>query len=167
MDGRRHRVGSGEGFPVSNRGRGRLGVHPQQGSPQKLGRERQRYESNEQSRASLTRDNYAFGVAVDDEEGGTIVPIAARRRDDLLIDGMLVLDAEGDLRRMEGRLIKNPSFWTRRVDIVRQYGRINGVRVLLAVSSTAQVRIVGTSTFSMCVEYELVNGDVVDRTESR
>jgi hypothetical protein len=59
-------------------------------------------------------------------------------------------------------LVKRPSFWTRRVQIVRDYGRIGGVRVPLATGSTADILFAGQSTFSMTYEYESINGVPVE-----
>ena len=85
------------------------------------------------------------------------------REETTLIDGALfVTDTDADLMRVEGRLAKNPSLWTRRVDIVRRYGRVGGVRVPLGVESIAQIRIAGRSEMTMTYHYEMVNGLVVD-----
>ena len=74
------------------------------------------------------------------------------------MDGSIFVNPDdGDLVRIEGRLSKTPSFWTRRVEVVRHYQRINGVRVPVAIESVAQVLIAGRSTFSMSYEYETVN----------
>jgi hypothetical protein len=62
------------------------------------------------------------------------------------------------LTRIEGKLSKTPSFWTRRVDVVRRYERKAGVRVPMSIESVAQVLIAGRSTFKMTYEYETVNG---------
>jgi len=59
---------------------------------------------------------------------------------------------------VEGLLVKRPSFWTRRVEVVRRYARVGGVRLPVSMESTAQVLVVGTSTFSMTYEYESING---------
>jgi hypothetical protein len=61
------------------------------------------------------------------------------------------------LEAIEGRLVKRPSFWTRRVHVVRQYARMAGVRVPVSMESTADVLIVGRSTFSMRYEYQTIN----------
>ena len=79
---------------------------------------------------------------------------------------MWVTDTEADLVRVEGRLAKSPSFWARRVDIVRRYGRVAGVRVPLSVESTAHVRIAGPSAMTMTYQYEMVNGRPVTSPES-
>jgi hypothetical protein len=68
---------------------------------------------------------------------------------------------------MEGRLSKPPSFWTRRVEIVRWYRRIAGVRMPVALESAANVRIAGESTFRMTYEYESINGQRVGAPEAR
>jgi hypothetical protein len=60
--------------------------------------------------------------------------------------------------RIEGKLSKTPSFWTRRVDVVRRYERKGGVRVPMSIESTAQVFIAGRSTFKMTFDYEIING---------
>jgi hypothetical protein len=60
--------------------------------------------------------------------------------------------------RVEGRLSENPSWWTRRVDVVRRYERIGGVRVPVEMTSTADVRIAGMSTFAMRYDYTAING---------
>ena len=54
--------------------------------------------------------------------------------------------------------MKRPSFWTRRVDIVRHYARLAGVRVPVGMESTGQVLMLGPSSFTMTWEYESVNG---------
>jgi len=65
-----------------------------------------------------------------------------------------------------GRLAKNPSFWTKRVDIIRTYGRIAGIRVPLSIESVAQVRIAGPSAMTMTYRYDMVNGRTVTHEET-
>jgi len=48
-----------------------------------------------------------------------------------------------------------------RAFIVRRYGRVEGVHVPLSIESTANLKIVGDSVFSMTYEYESVNGKAV------
>ncbi len=81
-----------------------------------------------------------------------------KRKDSLLMEGSILLTGEAaDLVRMEGLLVKRPSFWTRKVQIVRDYGRIRGVRVPIAMGSTADILFAGQSTFTMGYEYESIN----------
>ena len=72
--------------------------------------------SKDAERGALTRINYDFGPSAVTEEGLVRIDIRPRRNDTLLIDGSILLTEEqSDLVRIEGRLVKRPSFWTRRV----------------------------------------------------
>jgi hypothetical protein len=114
--------------------------------------------SGEMGRSALTRLNYEFGEPETTHPGFVRVGIRPRRSDTMLVVGSILLtDEEADLVSVEGRLIKRPSFWTRRVDVVRRYARLAGVRVPVSMESTAEVLIVGRSTFSMRYEYQSIN----------
>lgn len=109
--------------------------------------------------AALTPENYDFEEAGVQPDGSPSLNVKPRRKDVLLVNGTIFLNPEdGDLVRMEGFLAKTPSFWTRRVSITRWYKRFAGVRMPVALESTANVRIAGQSTFRMTYEYESVNG---------
>ena len=70
--------------------------------------------------------------------------LKARRHDILLVDGAMFLNPDdGELVRIEGRLSKTPSFWTKRVEIVRRFRRIAGVRMPTALESVAELRMAG------------------------
>src|SRR5262245_17925608 len=97
-------------------------------------------------RAALKPVNYELTGEEPVGSGLVRLTVKPRRHEVLLVDGALfVTDTDADLVRVEGRLARNPSFWTRRVDVVRRYGRVAGVRVPLSVQSIAQVRIAGRS----------------------
>jgi hypothetical protein len=133
-----------------------------------LQREQQLVNSGNAAKADLTEENYDFKEPERDTDGTTVVPIEARRKDVLLVNGQMVIDpANGDLMRVEGRLARNPSFWTTLVNVVRRYARIGGVRVPVATESTAKIRFAGTSQLEVSYEYESVNGHPVDRATAR
>lgn len=113
------------------------------------------------TRAALDPSNYEF--APETAENGLLrVGLTPRRKETMLIDGAMLLAAEdADLVRLEGRLVKPPSFWTRQVTIIRRYARTAGVRVPMSMESTAKVLIVGTSTFAMTYRYLSINGESV------
>jgi len=118
--------------------------------------------AREPQRASLTAENYTFLERGVGPEGLAAVAITPRRKDVLLVEGAIFVEPDaGDLRRIEGTLSKAPSFWTRRVEIVRRYERIAGVRVPVSIESVASILIVGRSTFKMTYEYETINGQHV------
>jgi hypothetical protein len=118
--------------------------------------------NREPQKASFTNDNYIFDAGEPSADGLASVTVKARRKDVLLVDGSIfVQPSDGDLARIEGRLSKTPSFWTRRVDVVRRYQRMAGVRVPVSIESVAHVLVAGRSTFKMTYEYETINGQHV------
>ena len=124
--------------------------------------EQKLWASREPQRASVTLDNYSFHNGGSTPDGLEWLGVTPRRKDVLLVDGSIFLQpADGELARIEGRLSKSPSIWTRRVEIMRQYQRIGGVRVPVTVESVAHVLIAGRSTFRMTYEYQTINGQHV------
>jgi hypothetical protein len=110
-------------------------------------------------RAGFTHDNYIFEDRGAQPDGLVSLQVKPRRKDLLFVDGSIFLNPDdGDLVRLEGRLSKTPSFWTRRVEIVRWFRRFAGFRMPVAVESVANVLIAGRSTFRMTYEYESING---------
>jgi len=121
--------------------------------------EQKMWTNREPQKASLTHDNYEFRTGTATADGLTAVSVKPRRKDVLLVEGSIFVQPEdGDLSRIEGKLSKAPSFWTRRVDIVRRYQRIAGERMPISIESVAHVLIAGRSTFKMTYDYETVNG---------
>ena len=133
-----------------------------------LDTERKMWAAGDPDQAALTPANYVFEERGAQPDGLTSLMMTPRRKDVLLVDGTIFLNpADGELVRMEGRLSKSPSFWTRRVAIVRWYRRIVGFRMPTALESIANVRIAGISTFRMSYEYESVNGQHVGNPQPR
>jgi hypothetical protein len=125
------------------------------------------WENQEPQKASFTGDNYLFEDAPPAADGLAAVAVRPKRKDVLLVEGAIfVQPADGELTRIEGKLSRTPSFWTRRVDVVRRYERKAGVRVPMSIESVAQVLIAGRSTFKMTYEYQTINGHHVGEPES-
>ncbi len=111
--------------------------------------------------AALTTANYKF-LEMSMAEDLVRVQVKPHKDHVMRVQGALFIDpASADLRRVEGQLSKRPSFWTRRVQIEREYARIDGVHVPVSMKSTADVLIVGQSTFSMTYAYAEINGQPV------
>jgi hypothetical protein len=133
-----------------------------------LCREQELVNEGDTERADLTPDNYDFTDAGRNADGSQNVQIKPRRKDVLLVDGRMVLTPDGqDLLRVEGRLSKNPSFWTSLVNIVRRYARLGGVRVPVSTESTAKVKFAGTSQLEVSYEYETINGRPLNLSAER
>jgi hypothetical protein len=126
--------------------------------------EQQSQNPEARDQAALSTANYEFLEMRQDTEHLVRIGIRPRRRHVMLVDGALFFeDRTADLVRIEGELPKRPSIWTRRVHVDREYQRIDGVHVPVAMNSTADVMIVGTSTFSMTYDYAEINGQAVSR----
>ena len=124
-----------------------------------LENEEEIFASGDASRSSFTSINYELTPAAAGEPGLVKLFARPKRRDVTLIDGAVyVTDTDADLVRVEGQLAKSPSFWTRRVHVLKQYARVNGLRVPVRVESTAQIRLAGTSTMTMTYDYQMING---------
>jgi hypothetical protein len=109
--------------------------------------------------AALSEANYEFRALTAAPDRLLRLDIKPRRRHQMLVDGAVFFhDESADMVRVEGELSQRPSFWTRRVHVTREYGRIDGVRVPISMKSTADVLIAGTSTFAMTYEYVEING---------
>src|SRR5262249_52028854 len=121
--------------------------------------EQRAFMSADAAGAALTPANYEFlGVSVA-SQSLVKIDVRPRRKHQMLIEGALFVASDSaDLVRIEGDLSKRPSIWTRRVRIRREYDRIAGVHVPVAMQSTADVLIVGASSFSMTYRYLEING---------
>ena len=130
--------------------------------------ERKMWASGEPDRAGFNLDNYVFEDRGERDDGLAGLYVKPRRKDLLLVEGSIFLRPDdGELMRLEGRLTKSPSFWTRRVEIVRWYQRFAGVRMPVRLQTVANVLVAGRSTFRMSYDYETVNGQRFGNPEPR
>ena len=82
--------------------------------------------------------------------------------DNLVIGNMFLQPSTGDVVRVAGRLVKNPSFWVSHVDVEWSYARVHNDIVLpVFLQSTAKLKIFGLSTFRMTYDYLSVDGQPV------
>jgi hypothetical protein len=128
--------------------------------------EEKMWRDGDPARAAFTLDNYQFEDRGSEESGLVWLGVTPRRKDLLLVSGSIFLRPEdGELVRIEGALAKNPSFWTKRVEVVRRYQRIAGVRLPVWMQSTASVRIAGKSTFTTTYQYLSINGELLQQDQ--
>jgi hypothetical protein len=109
------------------------------------------------ARSALTEENYEF-TDPETADGVQYVLMKPRRKDIVLVDGRMVLSPDGsDLLRIEGKLAKNPSFWTSLVNVIRHFAKVDGVRVPVSTETIAKVKFAGQSRMDVTYEYETIN----------
>jgi hypothetical protein len=108
--------------------------------------------------AALTPENYVFTLMDSSRPGEVQIKLTPRRKDTRLVDGTLTVSTDGYPIRLEGKLAKSPSFWVKSVHIVKRYSRFAGVALPTVLESTADLRFVGKSVFTMRYSYQEVNG---------
>jgi hypothetical protein len=114
---------------------------------------------------ALSPENYQFTPEGFNDEGLAVVGLRPLRKDRSLIAGRMFLTVDGELRRIEGRLAKSPSFWVARVNVIRSYRRINGVLMPVSLETTAQLRLFGSSALRMTYRYSHIDDRVVTDPE--
>lgn len=124
--------------------------------------------ANAADAGSVTPANYIFDDRGALADGLAALTIKPRRKDVLLVDGAIfVRPDDGELLKMEGDLAKLPSFWTRRVRIVRHFERFAGVRMPVSLDAEANLRFFGQSSLRAVYEYETVNAERVGTPQLR
>lgn len=108
--------------------------------------------------AALTPANYTFTPLSSASRGEVQIRLTPKRADKRLVDGVLTVSSDGYPVRLEGKLAKAPSFWVKSVRVVKEYRRFAGVALPVSLESTADVRFIGKSTFTMRYAYREVNG---------
>jgi hypothetical protein len=130
--------------------------------------ERDAFRQGETAGSALVPSNYSFEANGVDAEGLVNIRLSPRRRERMLIAGMMLLRPDdGALVRLQGRLAKSPSFWVKSVQIVRSYERINDVVLPVELTSKAQLRMLGAATLRMTYEYSEIDGQAVALAQSQ
>jgi hypothetical protein len=117
------------------------------------------------ARYALARANYTFQPKGVDADGLAAIDVSPKRDDHALIEGTVFLrPSDAGLVRVQGRLVKNPSFWVKKVDITRTYECIGGVNVPVVLQSSVQLRLFGAATMQMTYSYLEIDGRPVPST---
>jgi hypothetical protein len=110
-------------------------------------------------RAPIVARNYNLedgGVA---ESGMTRLLLHPARKSDGIVKGTALIEPEsGSVTRIEGRLVKSPSFWIRDVDVTWRFTRVGDAILPVELSSQARVRFYGRSSFRMTYDYLSIDG---------
>jgi hypothetical protein len=123
--------------------------------------EREVIARGEAARSSLSAANYDFQPNGVDGEGLATVLLSPRRKERVLVAGKMFLTMDGSLVRLEGRLVKSPSFFVKNVDIVRKYEQIEGAVMPVALETRAEVRFLGEATLRMTYSYTEIDSRAV------
>jgi hypothetical protein len=109
--------------------------------------------------ASLDGKNYDFEDGGLTDRGVQRILLKPVKKSDGLVNGSVLLDPDtGFITRIHGRLVKNPSFWIRDVDVTWRFASIAGHLVPVEMTSTARVRMFGRSNFKMTYTYASIDG---------
>ncbi|WP_433968559.1 hypothetical protein [Tunturiibacter gelidiferens] len=104
-------------------------------------------------KARLSSENYEFYMArteLLDDRMAYIIDVVPRRRDGLLFEGQIWIDAQDyALARVEGKPAKNPSFWTSSVRFVHAYQKSGPFWFPTSTESVTDVRIFGATSLTI------------------
>ena len=104
-------------------------------------------EKQEGAQTAINSANYKFGykgVQQIDWRAVHVYAVKPRQKRPGLFKGKIYVDvASGSLRRAEGTLVKNPSFFIKSIDFVQDYADFNHFTFPVHVHSVAKTRVVG------------------------
>jgi hypothetical protein len=109
-------------------------------------------------RASFEAKNYGF------EDGGMVdglqrILLKPAKKSDGIVNGSVFLEPDsGLITKLQGRLVKSPSFWVRDVDVTWKFMHVNGRALPIEMHSSARVRMFGRSNFKMVYDYVSIDG---------
>jgi hypothetical protein len=101
----------------------------------------------------LSQDNYDFhmmSVALLDDRTAYVIEIVPKRREERLFEGRIWIDARDyALVRAEGRIAKNPSFWTKKVQFAHTYQKSGPFWFPTSTESVTEVRVFGSTSLTI------------------
>ena len=110
-------------------------------------------------RAPIVPRNYIVEEGGTTESGLLRLLLHPARKSEGVVRGIALIEPDiGGVVRIEGRLVKSPSFWVRDVDVTWKFARIGNDIVPTELSSSARVMFYGRQPFKMTYQYESVDG---------
>jgi outer membrane lipoprotein-sorting protein len=114
------------------------------------------------NRSEISRENYEFTYshsATVDGRLSHVINMEPRRVEKDMIRGQLWVDAETYLiRRIEGKLVKNPSWMVQSLNVVLDFGPVEGMWLQKQTRAIADVRFRG--------KYEMLSRDLAYQTSA-
>lgn len=109
-----------------------------------------------QRRSALTEDNYRFTLIGYESEGSGatyVLEVEPRTKDKFLYRGRIWVDAEEfAIVRLEAEPAKNPSFWTKKAEIVHVYRKVGDFWLPAHNRSISAIRLGGQA--ELTIDYE-------------
>jgi hypothetical protein len=135
-----------------------------------LDREVEAASNSNNAKAALVRTNYDFtdmGETVMDGHDCYLLGLKPKRRAPDLILGQAWVDKSSfSVRRIEGDLVKTPSWWLKRIHVKLTFADVRGSWLQTNMEAVADVRIAGVHTLtSRLVDYRTT--DVVAKAQVR
>jgi hypothetical protein len=125
--------------------------------------ERELLEDGRPLRAPLVPRNYTYAHGGLTDTGQVRLLLSPARKSAGIVRGTALIDlGQGAVSRIEGRLVKSPSFWVRDVDVTWRFARIGEAVLLVELVSSAQVLFFGRHDFRMTYDYHTVEGRPLD-----
>ncbi|MFQ5777492.1 MAG: hypothetical protein ACE5IP_05745 [Terriglobia bacterium] len=110
--------------------------------------ERDSREPERRRLTAITPENYTFALQGQEEIRGRlayVLGVRPLREDPLLFVGRIWVDAQDfAVARVEGTVSKRPSFWIRKIEIVRNYKKIGPFWLPQRTEGTVEVLLLGT-----------------------
>ncbi|MGB2654404.1 MAG: hypothetical protein WA857_17790 [Candidatus Acidiferrum sp.] len=124
--------------------------------------EQARIQVNKDPDSLITSENYTFEAVGTDRIGSSncsVVRAIPKRKETDLFEGRIWIDnRDFAIVKITGHLAKNPSFWIKRVDFVRDYQKISGFWLLSREEAISTVKIFGKETLTVDYQNYAVNG---------
>jgi hypothetical protein len=113
-------------------------------------------------RAPLVSRNYEIEDGGATDSGLTRLLLHPVRKSDGIVSGAAFIEPDrGSVVRIEGRLVKSPSFWARDVDVTWKFTRVGDAILPTELSSSARVVFYGRQPFKMTYQYHSIDGRAV------
>jgi hypothetical protein len=119
-----------------------------------------------QRRSALTDDNYHFTLIEYESgspEGTYVLRVEPRTEGKFLYRGRIWVDGQDfAVVRLEAEPAKNPSFWTRKTEIVQQYMKVGDFWLPARNHSITSIRLGGHAELTIeCKDYEITSASQV------
>jgi len=107
----------------------------------------------EQSQTAIGSENYKFsykGSSLINNVHVYVYEVKPHKKRVGLFKGKIYLDAAtGELMRAQGRIVKSPSFFIKKIDFIQDYAQVNGFTLPLHLHSEAETRIIGKAVINI------------------